>query len=116
LARTTGAILRERGWDAVHVGELGLAQASDRFLLELARREGRVIRTLDADFHQLLALSGSTSPSVLRIRIEGLRGPTLAALLGRVLAETGPQLEAGGAVTVASRSVRVRRLPLSVRR
>ncbi len=113
LARATAAILRERGWDAVHVGELGLAHASDRSILELARRDGRMLCTLDADFHQLLALSGATSPSVIRIRIEGLRGPALARLLERVLEEVGPSLMAGMAVTITTRSVRVRRLPLT---
>lgn len=113
LARTTAAILRERGLDAVHVGELGLAHASDRFILELARREGRAVCTLDADFHQLLALGGWTSPSVIRIRIEGLRGPALAATIERVLDEVGPSLAAGVAVTITARSVRVRRLPVS---
>jgi len=112
LARTAAAVLRERGFDAIHVGELGLALASDKLILELARKEGRLVCTLDADFHASLALTGEASPSVIRIRVEGLRGPALAALLERVLEETGPALTAGAAVTVRTHSVRVRRLPL----
>jgi predicted nuclease of predicted toxin-antitoxin system len=42
-----------------------------------ARREGRVIVTLDADFHALLALSNAATPSVVRLRIEGLRARPL---------------------------------------
>jgi len=34
--------------------------------------------TLDADFHALLVLSGATGPSVVRVRIEGLRAEGLA--------------------------------------
>jgi predicted nuclease of predicted toxin-antitoxin system len=54
--RTAAVILRQRGVDAAHVGELGLARKPDNGLLELARREGRVVCTLDADSHQWLAL------------------------------------------------------------
>ncbi len=112
LPRTAAVILRDRGLDAVHVGELGLAQETDEGLLDLARREGRVVCTLDADFHQLLTLRAWTSPSVIRIRIQGLRGPVVAALILEVLDEAGPSLVHGAAVSVTSRAVRVRRLPL----
>jgi hypothetical protein len=37
--------------------------------------------TSDADFHALLALSGATGPSVVRIRIEGQPAEGLATLL-----------------------------------
>lgn len=112
LPRTAAAMLRTRGLDAVHVGELGLAQASDSSILEFARHERRVICTLDADFHRLLALGGWVSPSVIRIRMEGLRGPEMAELILEVLGETAPSLAAGAAVSVTARAVRVRRLPL----
>jgi predicted nuclease of predicted toxin-antitoxin system len=51
----------------------GSPDASDAVILDYAREEGRVIVTLDADFHTLLALTGATFPSVVRVRIEGLR-------------------------------------------
>ena len=96
----------------MHVGELGLAREPDERLLELARKEGRVLCTMDADFHQLLALGGWTSPSVIRIRIEGMRGPAMAEVILEVLDETAPSLALGAAVSVTTRAVRVRRLPL----
>ena len=52
---------------------VGLADASDAVFLDYAREEGHVIVTLDADFHTLMALTGATLPSVIRVRIEGLR-------------------------------------------
>jgi predicted nuclease of predicted toxin-antitoxin system len=50
--------LRAAGIEAQHVGELGLCSAADAEILELARRERRIVVTLDADFHALLGLSG----------------------------------------------------------
>jgi predicted nuclease of predicted toxin-antitoxin system len=74
LPRSTVVHLRKQGIEAAHVGDKGLATASDSTILECGRQEGMVVVTLDADFHALLALSGLTGPSVIRIRIEGLRG------------------------------------------
>jgi predicted nuclease of predicted toxin-antitoxin system len=84
LPRSAAALLRERGLDAVHTGEIDYATAQDSAILERARQENRVVVTLDADFHMLLALSGASLPSVIRIRIEGLRADALAELLQRV--------------------------------
>jgi len=50
-----------------------------------ARERGQIVVTLDADFHAQLALTGAASPSVIRIRIEGLRAEELADLLTRVM-------------------------------
>jgi hypothetical protein len=46
------------------------------------------------------------------VRIEGLRGPDLAALVARVVAVCEADLAAGAMVTVDPHSIRVRRLPL----
>jgi len=45
-----------------------MAEASDEAILRLGQREGRIVVTLDADFHMLLAVSGASRPSVIRIR------------------------------------------------
>jgi predicted nuclease of predicted toxin-antitoxin system len=114
LPRSAAEALRQLGFEAVHLGAIGMAKASDQDILERARREGETVVTLDADFHALLALSGSGTPSVLRIRIEGLRGPDLAALVARTVAVCEADLVAGAMVTVDAKSVRVRRLPIAV--
>ena len=74
--------------------------------------EGMVIVTLDADFHALLALAGATAPSVIRIRIEGLRGAELAQLLINVLQVGNDDLLQGAMVSVTEHGVRIRRLPV----
>lgn len=112
LPRSAAPLLCEAGIDTLHVGEIGYSTAEDAEILSRARTDDRVVVTLDADFHSLLAHSGATSPSVIRIRIEGLRADPLARLLRTVCTQTQEDLAHGAVVTVQEGRVRVRRLPL----
>jgi len=112
LPRSTVLHLRNQQIEAVHVGDRGLATATDSEILDVGRQEGMVVVTLDADFHALLALSGVTGPSVIRIRIEGLRGEDLARLLVSVLQICDDDLLKGAMVSVTENGVRIRRLPV----
>jgi predicted nuclease of predicted toxin-antitoxin system len=112
LPRSAAALLRDAGIDAVHTGEIGCATAADPDILEKARQEGRVVATLDADFHTHLALSGAQFPSVLRIRIERLRAEAAAELLLKILAGWGREMEGGAVLTVQPGRVRYHKLPL----
>jgi predicted nuclease of predicted toxin-antitoxin system len=105
-------ILRAAGTDVVHAREVALSRTQDVDILAWCRDNGRVLVSLDGDFHALLALSGATSPSVIRIRIEGLRDRAMAALITRVIDTTADDLIRGSAVTVKVKSIRVHRLPL----
>ena len=91
--RSTASLLRGLGWEAVHVSEIGLSTATDLQILDVARAESRVCVTLDADFHALLVAQSANSPSVVRIRIEGLRAPEMASVIQKVVAQTGRDLE-----------------------
>ena len=110
LPRSSAGILRDAGWDVAHVAEMGLSRAKDAEILTTAKQQGRTLITLDADFHALLILQGAIMPSVVRIRVEGLRGKELATLLKRELPRIVEDLAAGAMVTITARSVRVKRL------
>ena len=112
LPRSTTLHLRDSGLSAEHVGDVGFADADDRTILARARDHGQIVVTLDADFHAQLALSGAAGPSVIRIRIDGLKAKPLADLLARVLEQCGDDLRSGAMVTVTESSVRIRHLPL----
>ena len=62
LPRSAAELLRQQGWDATHVGEIGLATACDKANLKHAAQKGVTVVTLDADFHALLAVSGASAP------------------------------------------------------
>lgn len=112
LPRSAASLLRSVGIDTVHTGEIGLATADDTTLIELARQQDRVVVTLDADFHAILALSGADKPSIVSIRIEGLRAQPLAGLLRALLVERSVELEQGALLTVQPKRVRIRYLPI----
>ena len=55
--RSAAMLLRHVGFDVVHTGETGLAEAEDAKIIRRAALEDRVVVTLDADFHAHLALT-----------------------------------------------------------
>lgn len=112
LPRSCADLLRQADIDVIHTGDCGLACATDAEILEVARKQNRVVVTLDSDFHALLALSRLGQPSVVRIRIEGLRAEATATLLRAVLARCSEELASGAAVSVEKDRVRIRRLPI----
>ncbi len=85
---------------------------NDVDILQRTRAEDRVCITLDADFHSLLEISGERMSSVIRIGKEGLDASALAALPRQVWPGVEDARDDGVMVTIAERSVRVRRLPI----
>jgi len=112
LPRSTASLLRDEGWDVLHTGDIGLSRSTDGQILEYARREERVIITLDSDFHAILAVSNASTPSVIRIRLEGFRGTDLALLIKRIWPKIEPQVKKGAMVTVTESGIRIRNIPL----
>ena len=112
LPREAAEILRARGWDALHVGEIDMGTTSDGLILERALTDQRVVVTLDSDFHALIAVAGSREPSVIRIRREGLRGPELARLVMQIVTTTELALIEGAVVSVTEKAIRMHRLPI----
>jgi len=112
LPRSAAQLLRDVGIDSIHVGEINFSTESDSAVLSKAREQQRIVVTLDADFHALLATTSSSAPSVIRIRIEKLQGPAAADLIRKVLIQCHEDLLKGAIVTVQSRGIRIRRLPI----
>lgn len=105
--------LRCLGIEAVHVRDLKMQTSTDAQIIEYAAKEQMVIVTLDADFHAMLAAASKRSPSVIRIRIEGMKAEQHARLIERVIRQHEPDLIGGAVVSITERHIRLRRLPIS---
>jgi len=112
LPHTTVKHLDNSSWDVQHVSDVGLSLSSDREILNAAQKDSRTVVTLDADFHTMLALDGASTPSVIRIRREGLKGKELAELLSVIWPKIEENVIQGAMVTVTENSIRIHNLPV----
>ena len=86
--------------------------AADEDILSFAIGRNGIVVTLDADFHTILAVSGAMGPSVIRIRIQGLRAVELAEYVRLVLVRFENEITAGSLLTVKARKITCHRLPI----
>lgn len=113
LSPTLVKPLRDLGHDAVHVGTLGLAGATDEELFDLASNDDRVIVSADTDFGTLLAKRTAAKPSVVLFRAETTRVPSLQIeLLKANLPVITEALLQGAMVVFDGKRIRIRYLPL----
>ncbi len=103
------AALRDKGFAVVGVAELGMAGAPDPVVWELAKREGRVLVTLDADFAHLLRFPPEGTPGIIRLRVH----PAIDFLILEQLEASLPVLldhSLAGCLAVVERgNIRIRR-------
>ncbi|QOC21605.1 DUF5615 family PIN-like protein [Wenzhouxiangella sp. AB-CW3] len=109
---TAAELLNGHGLYASHVSALGMSTAADARILDYARTHELTVVTLDADFHTLLALSQEATPSVIRVRQQGLNAQGFTKLLVNIIPKTAKAMENGAAITVTETQVRIRHLPI----
>ena len=101
------------GYQAVHVGRLGMGKASDEEIFQWCHANGHVVVSADTDFGVLLAQRRTEKPSVLLLRRSSQRRPEVQVelLLANLPALVEP-LEAGSIVVIEENRIRVRALPI----
>lgn len=113
LSFRVAEMLREAGYDTVHVRDYDMETAVDRDILERARLEKRVIISADTDFGTLLAQIKTSQPSFILLRWPGLR---MAQDQTRVILANLPNmmddLSTGAVAVIEPSRVRIRTLPI----
>ena len=112
VPRDATSLLRELGLDCTHVGEVGMSRATNQEILAWAVGQNATVVTLDADFHTILAVSGATAPSVVRLRRQGLNAAALVEIVRNVAAAFQAELERGSMVTVKANKITSHKLPI----
>ena len=112
LARSTAEFLRSQGHDVVHLRDQGLERLSDEGIVAKAQREQRTIVTHDLDFGRIVALSGSSVPSIITLRLTSMVPARVNSALRTVLTAAPEPLHHGALVTVTDKGIRIRDLPI----
>jgi len=108
----TVADLASDGVDIVRVSSLLPANAPDEAILDLARREDRVVITHDTDFSALLALGGHDRPSLVTLRLLDTDTERVTERLRQCLPRIEAALRKGSAISIDDKSMRIRELPI----
>jgi predicted nuclease of predicted toxin-antitoxin system len=104
--------LREEGYEAVHLHELGQDDIPDQAILEEALQQGYSVLTHDLDFSELIAVSGAHLPSIVTFRLRNMRPDNVNQHPRAILAQHGEMLQQGAVATVTEHRIRVRPLPI----
>ncbi|MCF6335004.1 MAG: DUF5615 family PIN-like protein [Spirochaetales bacterium] len=99
--------------DSIHVGDIGMSASTDADIIDKALEDNIVAITLDLDFHTILAVNGNMKPSVIRIRIEGLKSKELSKIIQNTLILAEEEIEKGAAISVDTKGIRIHKLPLA---
>jgi predicted nuclease of predicted toxin-antitoxin system len=89
-----------------------MGKATDEQILAFSLGGNAIVVTLDADFHTILAVSGASGPSVIRLRMQALGAPDVVEVVQNVMAGFEADLKRGCLVTVKAHKTTCHKLPV----
>lgn len=113
LSPMISEILREAGFDAIHVRDIGLQAEEDSVIFERAKSEDRVLISADTDFGTILAQWKHAKPSVILFRRGTERRPeNQAKLILSNFSNIQEALKKGSIIVFDQNRIRIRPLPI----
>lgn len=113
LSPTIAKGLTEKGYDAIHVRDIGMAAASDPEIFDFAIDEDRILISADTDFGALLAFRQSSKPSFILFRQTDKHPTSQLNFLLTHLPTLKKELLSGCVVVFEDQRIRIRSLPIS---
>ncbi|MDZ7720396.1 MAG: DUF5615 family PIN-like protein [Balneolaceae bacterium] len=104
--------LEGEGHKTIIGAKSGFHGSTDWEICEHAIKNKSVIVTHDLDFGELLAVSGSSKPSVIIFRIQPLTVENIKESFSQIIKETKNELNEGAIVVIEKSSYRLRKLPI----
>lgn len=112
VPRELGPMLASAGHEWQHVGDIGLAHASDATIIAEAKEHGECVITHDLDYGQVLAFSGDSAPSVLIFRLRRADAKLMHDRMAAAWNEIEQGLASGAVAIIEEAAVRIRQLPI----
>ncbi len=106
-------LLSDKGFDAIHVRDIGIQHADDTTIFQRAFEEDRVIISADTDFGYLLANWDKNKPSAILFRKGIERNPIkqFEILELNLKDEVTQAIEKGSIVIIEPMRIRIKSLP-----
>jgi len=105
--------LSQMGYDAIHVRDYNLQNASDQDIFVRAGDEDRIIISADTDFGTILSFQMTNKPSLILFRRSSRNPESQLSFLIANLPNLRKDLEQGCIVVLEDTRIRLRSLPLS---
>ena len=102
----------KKGVDAAHWIEIGAPDAEDTEIMEYASKNNYIIMTCDLDFNIILSITHSIKPSIVQLRVQRISVKQDGEWIVAAIMQNAEELEKGAILSVDTKKLRLRLLPL----
>lgn len=104
--------LKTKGYNIIRITDKLPATASDKEIVQLARKEKFVLITQDLDFSAIIAQSSLNSPSVISLRVANAKPNVITQFLITILPLIEVDIVEGAIVSIDEKEYRIKKLPV----